>query len=231
MKYQRRVFDVLENATLAGFGEAETVLPFLSHYQTYSYTYNVSANVSRGERPDPTKLAALKEAGFAGTINLCKEMSSGDLTEIREDHLENGMWTLHIPIVDMTPPTPAQVMHFLSYIADKVAQGERLYVHCEAGKGRTGVVIACYRMGALGWSMTDARTEAKNFGCSVPDQIAFIEHFGAALSIHHELKGGGEQSGGGLGNYPLKALGSVTPTPEELMMTLAEAAHGTESAD
>jgi hypothetical protein len=49
-------------------------------------------------------------------------------------------------------------------------------VHCEAGTGRTGVMIACYGL-QQGWDTADAGQEARNFGCSMPDQIAFIQQY------------------------------------------------------
>jgi len=246
--FRRREFDVLENAVLASFGEAERVLSFLSHYPTLSYTwplselispneeseadelaalraagyngtYPVSAHVWRGERPDAEKLDALKAANFAATVNLCSENKDGDQDTIEHAEHANGMTTLHIPIVDMMPPTPEQVVELLKYLDDMINRGQRVYVHCEAGKGRTGVMIACIRMGLMGWRVADAQTEAEHFGCSVPDQVAFIQSFGAALAARDD-----HAAGIALGDYPRERLGAVIPTPGELSMTLADAA-------
>jgi len=122
----------------------------------------------------------------------------------------------------------APLLHFLArypvtpytyQLTALVARGHRpdaglTYVHCEAGKARTGVVIACYRMAVLGWSAADALTEAVNFGCSVPGQQAFIREFGELL-----LAGGPAA-----GRYPLLPPGSVKPTLALLAATLASVA-------
>ena len=55
------------------------------------------------------------------------------------------------------------------------------YVHCEAGKGRTGVAVASYRMAVEGWPPQKAIAEAAKFGCTLPTQVQFLEKFGADL--------------------------------------------------
>ena len=80
-------------------------------------------------------------------------------------------------------------------------------------------MIACIRMGLMGWRVADAQTEAEHFGCSVPDQVAFIQSFGAALAARDD-----HAAGIALGDYPRERLGAVIPTPGELSMTLADAA-------
>ncbi|XP_072542252.1 dual specificity protein phosphatase 23a [Salminus brasiliensis] len=50
----------------------------------------------------------------------------------------------HIPIVDFTPPSLAQIQSFLSIVEDSSTKGEGVGVHCMHGHGRTGSMLACY---------------------------------------------------------------------------------------
>jgi len=52
----------------------------------------------------------------------------------------HGLTELHLPVADFTPPSPAQ----LDRGAAAIAAGERVAVHCGAGKGRAGTLLACY---------------------------------------------------------------------------------------
>jgi hypothetical protein len=207
---RHRIWDEVETGLLDGYGNLERVrlLQFLSHYPVTPYTYRVSPLASRGERPDPAKLTELaRQQGYRATINLCAEMMLGDVPAIAVAGLTGALTTSHVPITDMETPTVAQLTQILDLLSGPGA--EPTYVHCEAGKGRTGVAIACYRMAVLGWSAADALREAENFGCSVPKQQAFVEEFGAML-----------QAGSVPGRYPLLPVGSVSPTPEQLAATI-----------
>lgn len=210
----RRVEDDCESAALDAFGTLEQapLLHFLSRYPVTPYTYRVSAMVSRGQRPDAAKLAGLAASGHRATINLCAEVDGGDRPAIAEAGLSGVLRTRHVPVTDMEPPTIAQVTEILDLLSQPEAGPT--YVHCEAGKARTGVVIACYRMAVMGWSAAAALTEAVNFGCSVPGQQAFTAEFGELL-----LAGGPAA-----GRYPLLPPGSVRPTPAQLTATLAAVA-------
>jgi len=104
------------------------------------------------------------------------------------------------------------VIEFLQVLAEPGAS--RTYLHCEAGKGRTGVMAACYRMAVMGWSSQDAQLEAVNFGCSTADQLGFIQDFGRKLL----------QAGPELHGYPCEPLGSHSLTASERDETIAKAA-------
>ena len=52
----------------------------------------------------------------------------------------------HIPIVDMTAPSPLQLLQALDAIDQAHADGRAVLVHCAAGQGRTGTVLAAWRI-------------------------------------------------------------------------------------
>jgi hypothetical protein len=216
LSLRRRVVDDCETAALDLFGTLELapLLHFLSRYPVTAYTYQVSAEVARGQRPDAVKLAALSASGFGATINLCAEMDGGDAPAIVAAGLGAVLRTYHVPIIDMETPTLEQLVEILDLLS--VPGTEPVYVHCEAGKGRTGVVIASYRMAVMGWSAADALVEAANFGCTPPGQLAFIRELGETLA--------GGLLGAALGRYPLLPPGSVKATPEQLLATVRTAA-------
>jgi hypothetical protein len=205
-----RIRDELETVFFDSYGNLERVplLHFLSHYPVTPYTYQVSELVARGPRPDAGKLADLAvRRRYRATINLCAEMADGDGPLIAEAGLAGVLRTRHIPVTDMEPPTVAQVTEILDLLSGPGA--EQTYLHCEAGRGRTGVATACYRMAVMGWSSSDALREAENFGCCIPSQQAFIREFGEMLL-----------AGSAGGRYPLRPPGSVRATPQQLTATV-----------
>jgi atypical dual specificity phosphatase len=69
------------------------------------------------------------------------------LTEdpLRRDWVNDaGLLVFHVPVVDMEAPTPEQVERALSAITRANEHQMGVAVHCTAGLGRTGVILACY---------------------------------------------------------------------------------------
>jgi atypical dual specificity phosphatase len=55
-----------------------------------------------------------------------------------------GLLLVHVPVVDMEAPTQEQLDQCVSAITRANQQNLGVAVHCTAGLGRTGVVLACY---------------------------------------------------------------------------------------
>lgn len=84
-----------------------------------------------------------------------------DLSWLRHQHIEavlsltetpidadalsrQGMESFHVPVPDLTPPTPEQMMQALIFVDLQRALGRAVAIHCLMGQGRTATVLAAY---------------------------------------------------------------------------------------
>jgi hypothetical protein len=140
---------------------------------------------------DPKLFPALKEGGMHGCVNLCLEDYRGD----RPNGEKYGVHTKHAPVLDLSKPWPngkEEMLGVVKFMNDP--ENQPCYVHCEAGKGRTSMAVACYEMAVMGKGVEAALEEARTHGCTQPDQLAFIKSFGQGL-YNAEMPG-----------YPLKPM-------------------------
>ncbi len=122
----------------------------------------------RGSRIDWEKEHRdIVDHGFSCIVNLCAENDADTVW-----CMALNIRSVHIPVIDNTPPTKEQMDRFCD-----VAVSSKTYVHCEAGKGRTGVAVACYRIKVQGWTADAAIAEAKSKGMAMPDQEEFLREY------------------------------------------------------
>jgi atypical dual specificity phosphatase len=93
-----------------------------------------------------------------------------------------GFEYLHLPIPDYHAPTAAQVWTFLNFLERQRGAGA-VVVHCAAGQGRTGTILACalvYR----GLSAEEAIRTVRRLrppSIDTESQEAFVYAFGRSL--------------------------------------------------
>ncbi|MBX3458818.1 MAG: dual specificity protein phosphatase family protein [Planctomycetes bacterium] len=57
---------------------------------------------------------------------------------------QQGIELLHLPVADFAPPLPEVIDKFLEQARFQRHEGRAVVVHCGAGIGRTGTMLACY---------------------------------------------------------------------------------------
>jgi atypical dual specificity phosphatase len=89
-------------------------------------------------RPESAaELAWLRRQGIEVILSLTED-------PLRRDWVnEAGLMMVHVPVADMEAPSPAQLDHCVATIARATEHKLGVAVHCSAGLGRSGVVLAC----------------------------------------------------------------------------------------
>jgi protein tyrosine/serine phosphatase len=148
----------------------------------------VSDHLYRGSQPSLNELPALKKLGVTIIIDLRAE-SPQTAREERSRVEALGMRFRRIPIGGFSNPTNSDLLHFFQILHESPSQ--TVFVHCEFGKDRTGVMIAAYRIAFEHWSSDQALSEMMQFGFNHswhPSMITFVRNLPARFQSDAELK-------------------------------------------
>jgi len=89
----------------------------------------------------PTRLQQLLRAGIDSYIDLTEVGEQPEYRHLLPGHVEY----LRCGIADTcVPNNVSQTREVLAAIHSALARGRRVYVHCRAGIGRTGLIVGCF---------------------------------------------------------------------------------------
>ncbi len=144
--------------------------------QPYGFTWIEKAVLAAMARPESLEeMQWLREHGVELLISLTEDPPRRDWLN------EAGLLLFHVPVPDMEAPTQEQLVRCVSAIIRANERKMGVGVHCGAGLGRTGVVLACWFV-SKGYSAANAIARVRRLR---PGSIETDEQAGAI----HEFAG------------------------------------------
>jgi tyrosine-protein phosphatase SIW14 len=118
----------------------------------------VTPTLYRGSQPSREGFAELAKFGINIVVDL-----RGSRDKEREEVTKAGMEYVPIPW-RCFHPEDKDFAQFLKLLREH--PGSKVFVHCNTGIDRTGMMVAAYRIAEQGWTAADARKEMDAYGFS-----------------------------------------------------------------
>lgn len=112
--------------------------------------HKVSNDLYRGAQPDAEGMKQLEKLGVKTIVNLRSSHSDRDElegTNLAYEHIEMTAWN----------PEAEDIVRFLEIVSD--SNSLPVFVHCQHGADRTGLMCAIYRIAVQSWSKEKAIEE------------------------------------------------------------------------
>jgi tyrosine-protein phosphatase SIW14 len=134
----------------------------------------------RGAQPDRRDYGDLAALGVKTVVDLTQDGRDDEKGLVEQA----GMTFYRIPLTTSERPSDPAVKQFLSIVNDPARQP--VYVHCQGGQHRTGVMTAVYRMTRYGWTEDKAYDEMKQYKFETfwghPELRQFVHDFYSKLT-------------------------------------------------
>lgn len=117
----------------------------------------INDNYYRGAQPKIGDYSKLARLGIRTVIDLTKNGEELEPSAVAQQ----GMRFFRIPLTTSDRPSTEAVDRFLGLVNDPANQP--VYVHCQGGRHRTGVMTALFRLTHDGWTAEKAFDEMRHY--------------------------------------------------------------------
>jgi protein tyrosine/serine phosphatase len=130
------------------------------NYKELPNFHRVNATLYRGAQPERGGIQRLSQLGIKTIINLRDDDARARSEE--QEARAAGLRYFNVPFKRLGRPTDEQVTRVLGLI--NALDNGTVFVHCQHGADRTGIIVAIYRIDHDGWTSEQAKAEASRFG-------------------------------------------------------------------
>ena len=117
----------------------------------------VTPTLFRGAQPTRQGFQKLAEMGITIVVDLRERGRDSE----RKQVTKLGMRFVEMPWMCFHPKD-TDMAQFLRLLRDN--RGKKVFVHCQTGDDRTGMMVAAYRMAEQGWTAEEAMKEMEAYG-------------------------------------------------------------------
>jgi tyrosine-protein phosphatase SIW14 len=149
---------------------------------------SVTPELFRGAQPNNSAFAGLQKLGVNIVVDFRGE--SGEVTAEKKSVESLGMKFVNLPWNGAGLPSRDELLTFFTLLRDNPDQ--KIFIHCEYGADRTGVMIALYRIAVDHWTPQQAISEMKDFhyhSFMLPHLAKYVRAFPSALAADPSLAG------------------------------------------